>query len=85
MAELEKKVGEDKSNKVGVIDLGKLAVGGLLIYDVAKKKLLVDDEGKKQLVRRIVGGGFLGAVYDQAEKYGILDPVKKALNTYKKK
>ncbi|MBN2458873.1 hypothetical protein JXB28_01185 [Candidatus Woesearchaeota archaeon] len=85
MAELEKKVEMAKAEKIGVIDLGKLAVGGLLVYDVVKKKFLTQDESKKQLMRRMAGGAVIGAGYDQADKYGLFDSIKKALDGYKKK
>jgi hypothetical protein len=73
MADLEKKV-QDK--KLNFIDVAKIVGGGLLIYDPIKKRLLVESEEKKKLVRDALGGMGLGIVYNVLEKYGVFDVVK---------
>jgi hypothetical protein len=73
MSELEAKV---KDKKFTAIDIAKMALGSWLIYDPVKKKILVESEDKKKLIRRTLTGAGLGVVYDQLEKYGVFDVVK---------
>lgn len=87
MSELEAKV---KDKKFTAIDIAKMALGTWLVYDPIKKKILVESDEKKKLIRRALTGAGLGVVYDQLEKYGVFDvvkyqagKVKDKMNTYK--
>jgi hypothetical protein len=82
MSELEAKV---KDKKFTAMDIAKMALGTYLVYDPIKKKILVESEEKKKLIRRTLVGAGLGVVYDQLEKFGAFDYIKNQTDKVKGK